>query len=193
MKEQTKAMVIESYARLKNLKLVGLETGISWQNVYLILKDAGVAVTGDKARYGSVTDRVAVIGESMFKKSVPFAVDNNNLAWQSSIDFSVGNTTIDIKTSRLSDAKLRGRQKTPRWAFCISKQKDIADFFVLYALEKDVDKARFIFLIPREIATTKTTISIPSNLNSKWADYIVTEYDLLDFFCRIAKMNKITA
>ena len=48
---------IESYSRLKNLKLVGLEVGIPWQTVYVYLKQAGIAVTGDKSRYGSVTDR----------------------------------------------------------------------------------------------------------------------------------------
>ena len=37
---------IESYSRLKNLKLVELETGIKWQTVYTHLKKAGVAVTG---------------------------------------------------------------------------------------------------------------------------------------------------
>ena len=51
---------IESYSRLKNLKLVGLEVGIPWQTVYVYLKQAGISVTGDKSRYGSATDRVAV-------------------------------------------------------------------------------------------------------------------------------------
>lgn len=78
---------IDSYSRLKNLKLVGNELKIPWQTVYVILKKAGVNVVGDKARYGSVSDRLASYAENMFKIDVPNAVDNNDLKYQASIDF----------------------------------------------------------------------------------------------------------
>lgn len=45
------AKIIESYSRLKKLKLVGDETGIPWQTVYVRLRANNVPVTGDKARY----------------------------------------------------------------------------------------------------------------------------------------------
>lgn len=34
---------IESYRRLKNLKLVGAEVGVPWQTVYVMLRAAGAA------------------------------------------------------------------------------------------------------------------------------------------------------
>ena len=64
---------IESYSRLKNLKLVGLELGIPWQTVYVHLRAAGVPVTGDKKRYGSDTDRLAAKAEALFAELVPAA------------------------------------------------------------------------------------------------------------------------
>lgn len=115
---------IESYSRLKNLKLVGAEVGIPWQTVYIYLKQSDIAVTGDKARYGSVTDRIAVIGEQRFHNAVPLAIDNNDLKFQADVDFSIHGLTVDVKTS-----KLRHYEKdADRWAFCINKQKDSADF-----------------------------------------------------------------
>ena len=181
---------IESYSKLKNLKLVGEETGIAWQQVYRILKRANVPVCGDKARYGSVTDRLAVHAEQMFKKAVPFAVDNNDEQWQSTVDFSVGNETIDIKASIIQDAyrNSKGKSHSARWAYCISKQKDVADHFVLYALEKD-KSVRHVFLIPKEIATNSSSISIPESLKSKWADYEVKESELFDFFSLMKKAS----
>lgn len=38
MKDQEKC--VESYSRIKNLKLVGIELGIPWQTVYVHLQNA---------------------------------------------------------------------------------------------------------------------------------------------------------
>lgn len=175
---------IESYSRLKNLKLVGLEVGIPWQTVYVYLKRSGVTVTGDKARYGSAIDRVAVIGEQRFHKAVPFAVDNNNLQFQASIDFSVYNLTVEVKTSKLQHKKSY-KKSTDRWSYCVNKQKDIADLFVLYALNDDLE-TEHVFLMPNEIVTNATTISIPKSGNGKWFDYKVEEDELARFFKQLA-------
>ncbi|OCG77342.1 hypothetical protein A9G42_05405 [Gilliamella sp. Nev6-6] len=175
---------IESYSRLKNLKLVGLEVGIPWQTVYVYLKRSGVAVTGDKARYGSATDRVAVIGEQRFKKAVPFAIDNNDLQFQASVDFSINNLTVDVKTSKLQHKQPNNRS-SERWAYCVNKQKDIADLFVFYALNDDLE-TEHVFLMPNEIVTNATTISIPKSGKSKWFDYKVEENELANFFKQLA-------
>ena len=179
---------IGSYERLKNLKLVGMELNIPWQTVYVHLKKSGVKVVGDKARYGSVTDRVAVIGEGRFKSAVPIAIDNNDLKFQSTVDFTVGNISIDVKTARIKrhNGKSNLRNAAPRWGFCVNKQLDIADFFVFYALD-DMDDVKHIFLMPNEIVTTCSTISIPESLSSKWADYELNENDLLPFFKSISE------
>lgn len=168
---------IESYSRLKHLKLVGDELGMPWQTVYVHLKKAGVSITGDKARYGSITDKFAAKAERQFKELIPFAIDNNQTEFQSSIDFCVNGHSVDVKASRL---KRSG--SINRWAYCINKQRDTADFFVLYAYDKNANKVTHNFLLPGEIAREKTTISITESLKSKWADYIISEQELLEFF-----------
>lgn len=184
MDSETLSAIKESYSRLKNLKLVEIETGIKWQTVYWHLKKEGVPITGDKARYGSVTDRVAVLGEQYFQRLLPEAVDNNDLKWQSSIDFSVYGIKVDVKTSHLIPAgrNPKGKSFSARWCYCISKQQDIADYFVLLALPENDDEPQHIFLLPKELATAKTTISIPLTLKSKWADYKVSAQELQHFF-----------
>ncbi|WP_050747501.1 hypothetical protein [Sodalis glossinidius] len=92
---------IKSYERLKNLKLVGLDVGIPWQTVYIYLKRNGVRVIADKARYGSATDRIVVISEQWLKKDVPDAIDNNQIYFQSTIDFTVSKISVDVKTSQI--------------------------------------------------------------------------------------------
>lgn len=179
---------IDSYSRLKHLKLTADEVGIPWQTVYVHLKKAGIPVVGDKSRYGSVTDRFATKAELRFKESVKFAVDNNESEFQSSVDFSVLGYTVDVKAAALKDShfnKRKGKYDAPRWGFCINKQRDTADFFVLYAYDKDGESVEHVFLLPNEIATAKTTISISASLKSKWADYKIEESELPDFFASI--------
>ncbi|RUR52739.1 hypothetical protein ELY40_11865 [Vreelandella populi] len=181
--------IVDSYERLKNLKLVALETGVKWQTVYWNLKKAGVEVCGDKARYGSASDRIAVIGEQRFLKAVPFAEDNNKGKWQASVDFSIGEVTVDVKASLPCPAGRtpQGKSFSAKWSFCINKQTDVADYFVLYALNESGKEPEGVFLIPREIAASKSTISIPTTLKSKWADYSVKENELAEFFEMIIK------
>ncbi|AKJ41769.1 hypothetical protein [Pragia fontium] len=181
---------IESYSRHRNLKLVESEIGIPWQTVYWHLKRADIKVTGDKARYGSASDRIAIIGEQRFHQAVPIAINNNNQEYQSTIDFSVGAISIDIKTARIkrNHSGKNNKPASPRWGFCINKQLDIADFFVFYALD-DNDLTHHIFLLPKEVVTTKTTISIPESMDSKWADYKIEESELLPFFKSMLTIN----
>lgn len=176
---------IEAYARLKHLKLVGEELGIGWQRVYVNLRKAGINVTGDKARYGCAKDQLASRAERMFAADVPIAVNANDEQFQPRIDFTVGTHSVDVKASRLHQLRpeANGKTTTARWMFHIKKQKEQADFFVLYAIaENQNDDVQYVFLMPREIATTTSTISIPASLKSKWADYIVDRKDLLPFF-----------
>ena len=95
--------------------------------------------------------------------------------------------SVDVKASRLHAARKESNGKTtvPRWAFCINKQKDRADFFVLYAFDQDGGETVYVFLIPREIATTSKTIAISSTMKSKWADYEVRRCDLAAFFASL--------
>ena len=170
---------VEAYGKLKNLKLVGGELGIPWQTVYVHLRRAGVPVTGDKARYGCAKDRLASFAERLFSEDVPEAIDANATQFQAAIDFTVNGWSVDVKAACL----LGFKSDAPRWGFSINKQKDKADFFVLYALDSAESRnVEHVFLMPNEIATAKTTISIPKTMNSKWADYEVCQSDLLVFF-----------
>jgi len=164
---------VESYSRLKHLKLVGEEVGIPWQTVYAHLRTAGVPVCGDKARYGSITDKFAAKAERMFHQLVPYAIDNNKTEFQSTIDFTVNGIEVDIKAAKKTLTK---------WGYCINKQRDNADVFVLYAFDEFGDNVEHIFMIPSEIATQKTTISIPVSLKSKWSDYAISEDGIKEFF-----------
>lgn len=179
---------IASYQRLKNLKLVGEEVGIAWQNVYVHLKKAGVQVTGDKARYGCAKDRLANYAERLFATDVPSAIDSNAVQFQAAIDFHVFGWSVDVKAATL----LAWKGDAARWGFCINKQKDKADFFVLYAFDgQETKSVQHVFLMPNEIATAKTTISVPSTMQSKWADYEVDRGDLAGFFASLGKKEQV--
>ena len=95
----------EVYAIVRNLKLTGLEVGIPWQTVYIHLENKGVQVIGNKARYSSASDRVGIIVELLFKKSVPFTIDNNESKFQSNINFIIDKSTANVKVPRVHPVK----------------------------------------------------------------------------------------
>lgn len=160
---------VESYRRIKNLKLVGSELGIPWQKVYIHLRSVGEPVTGDKLRYGSETDRFAARAERAFNELVPFAVSQNEKKFQAKVDFMVGDQKIDVKAANL---------KQGRWAYSLKKQESIADFFVCFAFLDDGGQR--ILLIPGEVCRDIQTISLSKK--GKWWDYEVSEGDLRNFF-----------
>ncbi len=175
----TQQKCIDAYARHKNLKLAGQEIGIPWQTVYVHLRKAGVPVTGDKARYGSDSDRLAAKGEEHFKLWVPFAEDQNRKKFQSKFDFIVGAHQVDVKSSNLKWSNKNS--KVFRWAFYSKKQESTAAFFVLIGFDNNAEPAH-VWLIPGEIARRYTTISVSSSKKGKWWDYEVKPADLSEFF-----------
>lgn len=179
--------IIESYSRLKNLKLVGSELGIPWQSVYVQLRKAGVVVTGDKSRYGSATDRLAVKAESEFQRLVPFATNNNQVKYQAKVDFSVGGVGVDIKGATLKQGCKKFAAR--RWAFCVRKQEQVAEFIVCFAF---LDSGEYrVFLIPGEMVHYYQTISIGENGKSKWLDYEVKPSEVFQFFSEISKQDAV--
>jgi len=180
----TQQKCIEAYAKHKNLKLAGQEIGLAWQTVYTHLRNAGVPVTGDKARYGSETDRLAAKGEAYFQSLVPLAEDQNKKRFQSKFDFLVNGHKVDVKSSNQRRSNIKC--KVLRWAFCSKKQESVADFFVLIGYENDAPA--HIWLIPGEISRMYTTISISAGKKGKWWDYEVKPADLAEFFNQLAKV-----
>lgn len=173
---------VERYRDLKNLKLVGAEIGIPWQTVYVRLKGAGEPVTGDKARYGSETDKLAARAERWFQAMVPHAVDQNNLGFQAKCDFIVGDAKVDVKVSRGRTSKTGVRQ----WIFSVKKQEMLADWFVCIALcPKADDLAVFaVLLIPGELARHHTSINLShkGTFRGKWAQYFAAPDALREVF-----------
>lgn len=170
---------VSAYRKHKNLKVAAVEVGIPWQSVYVHLRSAGEPVTGDKLRYGSVSDKIAAMGERAFKSLVPFAEDQNKRQFQSKIDFSVRGYGVDVKTSTL---KLSNKNcKVRRWAFSTKKQEQIADFFICLCLGDDGQSLQKVLLLPGEIARKYTTISL-SEAGGKWDDYAVPDNEVAEFF-----------
>lgn len=168
-----------AYEKHKNLKLAAEELGIKWQSLYVELRKLGVAVTGDKFRYGSDKDRMAAQAELEFKRIVPFAEYQNSIKFQSKFDFLVGKERVDIKASKAHHGSKKFTAK--RWAFSVKKQEFCADFIVCFAMS---DENTRIFMIPGEIVRNYQTISIAENKNSKskWLQYEISEQDLTEFF-----------
>lgn len=175
---QIEQKAIESYSRLKNLKLVGEEIGIPWQNVYIHLRNNNVNVTGDKSRYGSDKDRLAAKAEKLFKAIVPFADDQNETKYQSKFDFMVKGNKVDVKASTLKQSSKRFPAK--RWMFSVKKQELIADYLACFAFIDD-DNYRFL-LIPGEFIRHYQTISISCAGNSKWDQFAIDPKDVSQFF-----------
>lgn len=126
---------VEAYRQHQNLKIAAQHIGIPWQTVYVHLRAAGEPVIGNKAVYGSDKDRLAVLGESLFDRLVPFAENENRKKFQSKVDFFVLGYGVDIKTAtpRIGHKS----QSTERWAFSLKKQEMVADFVVCFCMDKD--------------------------------------------------------
>lgn len=174
--------IVEAYEKHKNLKLAADELGMKWQSLYVELRKAGVAVTGDKARYGSDKDKLAATAELEFKRLVPFAQDQNSGKFQSKFDFLVGVEKVDIKASTAHQGSKQFKAK--RWAFSVKKQEFCADFIVCFAM---LDVGYRIFLIPGECVRHYQTVSISSesNAKSKWLQYEVQQHELSEFFTQL--------
>lgn len=174
---------VESYGRLKNLKLAGEEIGVPWQTVYVKLKAANVPVAGDKPRYGTSRDRLAAKSEKSFMEFVPFAKDMNRRKFQSKIDFNVLGYGVDIKAA--NKKRSSPKAKTFNWCFSLKKQELVADFFVCFAYEGD--DIKHALLVPGEIARNYTSLSLSCSSRSKWWDYEVNPKELAKFFKDLKK------
>lgn len=124
--------VIEAYNQTPNLKVVGERLSIPWQSVYVILKENGVSVVGDKKQYGADTDKLARKAEEAFNKIVDYAIDKNKDEFQAKYDFDVGSVKVDIKasTKKVGNRRSKTANKYLRWAFGVKVQSDVADFLV---------------------------------------------------------------
>jgi hypothetical protein len=169
-----------AYAKHKNLKLAAAELGIAWQVLYTRLREQGVAVTGDKARYGSDKDKFAEFGEQEFQRLVPEAIPQNEFKFQAKVDFLVHGIKVDVKSSMPHEALSRGNSL--RWAFSLAKQAAYCEFYCCLCFSKDRD-LQHALLMPREIVEGMQTLSVScSKRRSKWLDYEVQPSELAKFF-----------
>jgi len=170
----------EAYEKHKNLKLAANEIGIKWQTLYYRLKKQGVQVTGDKSRYGSTSDKLAVIAENEFIKLVPESKNMNSVEWQSKFDIMIGKVKIDVKSS-LPRKLQPNKTSTLSWAFSLKRQNFECDFMVCFGLNEDKTINK-ILVIPYEFFNGLQTISVPIGRPSKWHEYTVDKDDIREFF-----------
>lgn len=176
----------EAYDKHKNLKIAAKELDMPWQTLYWYLKKLDHPVEGDKAKYGSLTDKMARYAEELFIKSVPHAVDHNKTTFQAKEDFTVNGYSVDVKSSCKKDGGSNLNKKNFRWAFSTKVQEKVhTDFIVCYCFEEydnqDAYTVAKTLLIPNEFFTNKQSISV-SCIKSKWYDFEVTEQELTAFF-----------
>ncbi len=176
---------IESYAKHKNLKVAAAELGMSFQTLYWQLKKAGVSVTGDKERWGSVKDRFGVHAEKIFHEIVPHAQNNNDSKFQAKCDFIVSGIKVEIKASKRQ--ALGKGSGGDRWMFSIKRQNSEADFFVMFAFSPDASLEK-VFLIPAGVIVCMHTISICVNGKSKWHAYEVSLDQLRTIFDDLSEL-----
>lgn len=180
--------VAAAYQKHMNLKLAASELGIPWQTLYVKLRQLGVAVVGDKARYGSDRDRLAVMAEQEFQRLVPMATNANAINYQAKFDFTVGAIKVDVKAS----LPARGDQRfaATRWAFSIKKQTLICDFICCFCMNADKTVAK-VLLVPKEFFAGLQSVSVPCAGRSKWLDYEVKPEELAPFFAEVAQASSI--
>lgn len=165
--------VAAAYERHKNLRLVSQELGMPVPTVYWQLRQQGVHVVGDKARYGSTTDKFANRTEREFERLVPVAINANLDQWQAKVDFRVGPLSVDVKASNFNSSR--------RWAFCVKKQAGIANFVACFAYGCDTEYR--ILLVPGEEASRVQLISVGRKAG-KWTKY---EVDPLELAARLQR------
>jgi hypothetical protein len=173
------SLIADAYNKHKNLKISAAELGMPWQTLYVKLKKEGVAVTGDKLRYGSDRDRLAALAESEFKRLVPNAKDMNSVAFQAKYDFEVSGIKVDVKASM--PRRLSKKYQAKSWAFSFKKQSLLCDFICCFCMNEERAVQR-VLLIPKEFFEGLQTISVSCEGQSKWLEYEMPAEELSSFF-----------
>lgn len=169
----------QAYEKHKNLKIAAAELGIPWQTLYVRLKREGVAVSGDKARYGNDKDRLAAWAEAEFQRLVPMAVNMNDAEWQAKHDFEIAGVKVDVKSSM--PRQLNKRFPGKSWSFSFKKQSMTCDFICCFCLRDDRSLAHLL-VVPQEFFRGIQTVSVSCAGNSKWLDYAIPADQLSEFF-----------
>lgn len=176
------SLIADAYNKHRNLKIAAAELGMPWQTLYVQLKKEGVAITGDKLRYGSDRDRLAALAESEFKRLVPSAHDMNTVSFQAKHDFEVSGIKVDVKASM--PRQLDKRYPAKSWAFSFKKQSLVCDFICCFCMSEERAVQR-ILLVPQEFFEGLQTVSVSCNGHSKWLEYEVSPEELPGFFASL--------
>lgn len=175
-----------TYAKHMNLKLAANELGMKWQTLYVSLKKQGIAVVGDKLRYGTDRDRLAAMAESEFMRLVPSAVDMNKTKFQAKFDFNVNGYKVDVKAATPRVGCNSGGGK--RWAFSFKKQSLVCDFICCFCFNESKVLDR-VLLVPSEFFSGLQSVSVSCSGVSKWLDYAVEQKELEAFFNGLPRLE----
>ena len=176
-----------AYEKHKNLKIAADEIGIPWGVLYTRLRKQGVAVTGDKSRYGAPRDKFAAASEALFQRLVPSASNMNDTKFQAHCDFEIGGLKIDVKAATPRH-QTKGSASL-RWAFLLRKQTQTSDFICCLCFKEDGQTLEKMLLIPKEIYGGIQTVSFPCRGGGKWADYEMNPEELNDFFLGLSNKH----
>lgn len=168
-----------AYQKHMNLRLAAQELGMSFQTLYFRLRKQGVAVVGDKSRYGAAKDKLGALGEQYFASFVPCAKNMNGLQFQAKHDFEVAGQKVDVKASKPNPAGHKSGAR--RWAFAFKRQTYTSDFHVCFCLHYDATIAKTL-LIPTALVEGIQTVSVAVSGQSKWLEFEVTTDELTRFF-----------
>ena len=172
----------EAYKKHMNLKLAAAEIGLPWQTLYVNLKREGVAVVGDKLKYGSDRDRLGAMAEDEFIRLVPSAKSMNAIKHQSKYDFLVGTSKVDVKCS--TPRQLNKKFSALSWSFSFKKQTFLCDFICCFCKDKNKETVK-VLLVPKEFFVGLQTVSVSCSGESKWLDYEIDKNQLEQFFLSI--------
>ncbi|WP_386696745.1 riboflavin synthase subunit alpha [Lonepinella sp. MS14436] len=166
--------VVDAYYRCnKNLGLIAEEVGFSVWVCAKILEKHSLSPNWQTYKNRANSLSVGDIGEELFRKLVPEAVDMNVFVGENNprFDFIVNEKTIDVKTAR------KNREGTHKFRIRYQKGDEIPDYFCLFVAsdEKEIKQNNYaILLIPKEaIPAEITTLPLPQkgSLKSKYAVY----------------------
>lgn len=178
---------IEIYQQRNLINQVAAETGTPWHETYLHLKKTGAIKLETRMLTGRQTDRMGAFYEFEFRKLVPAAVSQNDICYQSEIDFLVKDFKIEVKSSSL----YTHAGGTEHWKFRVFSRRTYtraADFYVCFGrLDKEDLNNYAIYLFPVEVLTTGN-ITVRPDGNNHWSGFKISPEDLRTFFDKLSEV-----
>lgn len=196
--QEYEQIILELYKILGTAKAVADDLDIHILDVYAVLKTHKLSIEDRMQMAASDTSVLGAMGENLFKKLVPGAVEVNAVINANpEFDFVVGDLTIDVKTSNILKRKVSNKSKTvsiiDMWLWKLKQPwhtKYGADFYVLFGLhgeKNDFSAGYDCYVIPSELLDGVKKVEIRKHLRDtcKWSDFLIEPEKIAPFFQKI--------